>query len=274
MIRMATPFKDPRTGIFHFRRVIPAALRPFFNGASSEYKRTLKTRDPDEARQRYYPHAVIYEHKLAAAQRAFGSQQLRSARVMVHDFLDGQSNEQLRSVAQKLAALELGAFEYANGLTDHAPGARYDFGVPPGLDDLRDHASRTAMLNAVPDFMPLPWLETLQRVALLPTLDPIEWFIAAVASANALGWPLAAELYEAIGRAYQRIIPPRCPERLRLTLSRSTVPIGMPRAFSRPVRLRDGLTTPPQIPIVATIRDHAGASAFISDGDRLTRGQQ
>ena len=68
---MATPFKDPRTGIFHFRRGVPAALRPFFDGASSEYKRTLKTRDPDEARQRYHPHAVIYEQKLAAARRAF-----------------------------------------------------------------------------------------------------------------------------------------------------------------------------------------------------------
>lgn len=95
---------------------------------------------------------------------------------MVDDFLDGESDEQLRGVAQKLAALELRGFEYANGLTDYAPGARYDFGVPPGLDDLRDHANRTAMLNAVPDFMPLPWLETLQRVAALPTLDPIAWF--------------------------------------------------------------------------------------------------
>lgn len=202
MIRMAAPFKDPRTGIFYFRRVIPAALRPFFDGASSEYKRTLDTRDPDEARQRYHPHAVIYEQKLAAARRAVASRHLRSARVMVDDFLDGESDEQLRGVAQKLATLELGAFEHTNGLIDHAPGARYDFGVPPGLDDLRDHASRTAMLNAVPDFMPLPWLETLQRVAALPSLDPIEWFIAAVASANALGWPLAPELHEAIGRAY------------------------------------------------------------------------
>ena len=111
MIRMATPFKDPRTGIFYFRRVVPAALRPFFDGASSEYKRTLETRDPDEARQRYHPHAVIYEQKLAAARRALASQQLRSARVMVDDFLDGESDEQLRGVAQKLAALELGAFE-------------------------------------------------------------------------------------------------------------------------------------------------------------------
>ncbi len=56
MIRIAAPFKDPRTGIFHFRRIIPVALRPFFDGGASEYKRTLDTRDPDEARQRYHPH--------------------------------------------------------------------------------------------------------------------------------------------------------------------------------------------------------------------------
>lgn len=124
VIRMATPFEDPRNGIFYFRRVIPAALRPFVNGASSEYKRTLETRDPNEACQRYHLHAVIYEQKLAAARRTLASRHLRKARVMLDDFLDGQSDEQLRGLAQKLAALELGAFEYANGLTDHAPGAR------------------------------------------------------------------------------------------------------------------------------------------------------
>jgi len=58
------------------------------------------------------------------------------------------------------------------------------------------------MLSAVPDLLPLSWLETLQRVAALPTLEPIEWFIAAVAMANDLGWPLTHELHGAIGRAY------------------------------------------------------------------------
>jgi integrase len=202
VIRMAAPFKDPRTGILYFRRVIPAALRPFFDGGASEYKRTLDTRDPDEARQRYHPHAVVYEQKLAAARRTRASHHLRSARAMVDDFLDGQPDEDLRGVAQKLAALELGAFDHANGLTDDAPGARYDFGISPGLDDLRDHASRITMLSAVPDLLPLSWLETLQRVAALPTLEPIEWFIAAVAMANDLGWPLTHELHAAIGRAY------------------------------------------------------------------------
>lgn len=67
---MAAPFKDPRTGIFHFRRVIPVALRPFFDSGASEYKRT---RDPDEARQRYHPHAIVYERKLTAARRSLAS---------------------------------------------------------------------------------------------------------------------------------------------------------------------------------------------------------
>jgi hypothetical protein len=59
VIRMVAPFKDPRTGIFYFRRVAPAARRPFFDGSSIEYKRTLETRAPDEARQRYHPHARL-----------------------------------------------------------------------------------------------------------------------------------------------------------------------------------------------------------------------
>ncbi len=74
MIRMAAPFKDPCTGIFCFRRVVHATLRPFFDGASAKYKRTLDTRDADEARQRYHPHAIVYDQKPAAARRSLASQ--------------------------------------------------------------------------------------------------------------------------------------------------------------------------------------------------------
>ncbi|MBB5712292.1 site-specific integrase [Sphingomonas xinjiangensis] len=199
---MATPSKDPRTGIFYFRRVVPAALRPFFDGGTSEYKRTLDTRDPEEARQRYHPHAVVYEQKLAAARRALSSQHLRSARAMVDAYLEDTSEQQLQGIAQKLASLEFGAFTHAHGLTDHDPGARYDFGTPPTLDDLRDHGDRKAMLEAIPDFKPLPWLETLQRVAALPSLDPIDWAIVMVAFDHGVVQPIEPPLYEAIGRAF------------------------------------------------------------------------
>jgi hypothetical protein len=70
VICIAAPFKDPRTGVFYFRRVVPEALRLFCDGASREYERTLDTRDPDEVRQLSHPHAIIYDQKLAAAQRS------------------------------------------------------------------------------------------------------------------------------------------------------------------------------------------------------------
>jgi integrase len=199
---MAAPFKDPRTGIFHFRRVIPAALRPFFNGAASEYKRTLGTRDPEVARERYHPHAVVYEQKLASAKRALASGHLRSARAMVDAYLEGSSDRQLQGIAQKLASLELGAFRHAHGLTDYDPGARYNFGTPPTADDLRDHGDRKAMLEAVSDFSPLPWLETLQRISDLADLHPIDWAIMAIAYGNRVTLPIEPALYEAIGRAF------------------------------------------------------------------------
>ncbi|MBB3910912.1 DUF6538 domain-containing protein [Sphingomonas desiccabilis] len=199
---MASPFKDPRTGIFYFRRVIPVALRPLFDGVSSGYKRTLDTRDPDEARQRNHPHAVIFEQKLAAARRALTTKQLHSARAMLEAYLVDTSEQQLQGIAQKLALLELGAFTYAHGLTDHDPGGRYDFGTPSTPDDLRDHGDRKAMLEAIPDFRPLPWLETLQRVAALPSLDPIDWAIVMIAFDNGIVQPIEPTLYEAIGRAF------------------------------------------------------------------------
>ncbi|MBD8678919.1 hypothetical protein IFT55_10715 [Sphingomonas sp. CFBP 13720] len=182
MIRMAAPFKDPRTGIFHFRRVIPVALRPLFDGGASEYKRTLDTRDPDEARQRYHPHAIVYEQKRTAARRSLASKQLRSARTMVDANLDGVSDQQLQGMAQKLASLELGAFRHVHGLTDHDPAARYDFGNPPERTDLQNFGDRKAMLGAISDFSPLPWLETLQRISALPSLHPVDWAILAVAT--------------------------------------------------------------------------------------------
>lgn len=59
MIRMTAPFRDPRTGIFYFRRVVPEALRPFFDASRTEYKRSLDTRDPNEARERFPAFALI-----------------------------------------------------------------------------------------------------------------------------------------------------------------------------------------------------------------------
>jgi hypothetical protein len=84
---------------------------------------------------------------------------------------------QLQRLAMKLAMLDAGSFGYALGLNDSAAAGRYDFGEPPCRVDLRDHQTRKRMLEAVPALKPLPWLETLQRIAALPSLQPIDWAI-------------------------------------------------------------------------------------------------
>lgn len=202
MIRMARPFKDPRTGIFYFRRVVPQPLRPFFDGGATEYKRSLDTRDIEEAKARYPAHAVIYEQKLAAARRALLNNHVGSARAWVDSWLGERDDAWLRRTAMKLAMLETGAFTEALGLAPASSASRYDFGSPPSADDLRDHRSRKRMLEAVSDFQPLPWLETLQRIAALPSMQPIDWAITTIAKSAGVDAPAGSELSDAIGRAF------------------------------------------------------------------------
>lgn len=47
---MAQPFRHPTTGAFYIRRKVPAELRPFIG---HEFKRSLKTGDPAEAKARF-----------------------------------------------------------------------------------------------------------------------------------------------------------------------------------------------------------------------------
>lgn len=68
MIKMATPQKDPRTGIFYLRRGIPVELRPFFNG-KHEHKVSLGTRDPGQAKARFSEPNAAYEQQLEIARR-------------------------------------------------------------------------------------------------------------------------------------------------------------------------------------------------------------
>jgi integrase len=65
VIRMSAPFKDPRTGIYYFRKVIPSELRAAFG--KREYKVSLGTRDPADARSKMAEPAAAYERLLAHA---------------------------------------------------------------------------------------------------------------------------------------------------------------------------------------------------------------
>ena len=92
---------------------MPEALRSHFGDRRTQYKRSLDTRDPAEARERYPAHAVVYEQKLAAARRALLNQNSRSATAMVDAYLANRDTAQLQRMAMKLAMLEAGSFRYA-----------------------------------------------------------------------------------------------------------------------------------------------------------------
>ncbi|MDB5544283.1 MAG: recombinase XerD, partial [Hyphomicrobiales bacterium] len=52
-LAMARPWKHPKTGIYWLRKRVPEDLRPLVG--KQEYKRSLKTKDPAEAKR---PHAA------------------------------------------------------------------------------------------------------------------------------------------------------------------------------------------------------------------------
>jgi hypothetical protein len=62
--RLSQPFRNPRTGIFYFRRVIPKPFRAILG--KWEWKRSLGTKSFAEAKARYLQAAHQYESALDA----------------------------------------------------------------------------------------------------------------------------------------------------------------------------------------------------------------
>lgn len=58
-IRMSSPYKDPRSGIYYIRRGVPSKLK---EQLGSIYKRSLETRDPVEAKLRFTVELAKCEH--------------------------------------------------------------------------------------------------------------------------------------------------------------------------------------------------------------------
>ena len=52
VLGMARPWKHPKTGVYWFRKVVPAKLRPLVG--KTEVRRTLRTKDPREAARRFH----------------------------------------------------------------------------------------------------------------------------------------------------------------------------------------------------------------------------
>lgn len=68
-MQLATPWKHKDSGVFYLYRQIPAPLRPAFGGRQFE-KKSLKTKDPDEARRLYAAANAAFELQLEGARTA------------------------------------------------------------------------------------------------------------------------------------------------------------------------------------------------------------
>ncbi|WP_460140475.1 DUF6538 domain-containing protein [Pseudomonas sp. S2_E01] len=74
---MAQPFKHPTSGVFYLRRRVPDELRP---ALGREYKRSLSTRDPNEAKARFASEWSKSEEAFSAARARLSGVEGLSAR--------------------------------------------------------------------------------------------------------------------------------------------------------------------------------------------------
>ena len=79
MAIMPNPIKDPKTGVYKIRQVIPPALRPFVEGNKGELKRSLDTKDPQEAKAKAVEVNLEFQVILAAARNKLALQESKAA---------------------------------------------------------------------------------------------------------------------------------------------------------------------------------------------------
>jgi hypothetical protein len=176
VIKMATPQKDPRTGIYQLRRGIPKHLRPFLGGRW-EHKVSLETRDPEEAKRRFTGVNAVFEAMLEAAARLQRASQRDNAVEIADAYLASHTRDDLQRTAMQLSRLESGSHAYRFGHGGQWGVGHQDFGPTPTTEDLRDRRGRKVMLEAVHDLQALSWLETVRRIRALPTMHPLQWMI-------------------------------------------------------------------------------------------------
>jgi integrase len=110
---MATPFKHPKTGVYYIRRAVPEELREVIGKA--EYKKSLGTKDPSEAKKKFP--AALHESEAAFARA-------RNSR----DAVDVLTDTQIKEVGDAWAAHCLGEDEELrlDGLTDREYAKRQE----------------------------------------------------------------------------------------------------------------------------------------------------
>ena len=61
VLRMASPYKHPKTGMYWFRRRVPDALRPYVG--KTILQRTLDTKNPFEAKRNFLTVAAAVDRE-------------------------------------------------------------------------------------------------------------------------------------------------------------------------------------------------------------------
>ena len=69
MATMATPWKHPKTGVYYFRRAVPADAQPKVGKAM--IKRSLRTKSPREASRLFAIENAKFEEQIALARSGF-----------------------------------------------------------------------------------------------------------------------------------------------------------------------------------------------------------
>jgi hypothetical protein len=102
---MATPFKDPRTGMLYLRRGVPEGLRPAFEGRSI-FKVSLRTKDAADARAVFTIENAKFEDRLKDARRQLAEGTLAPTPVaLIRRWTNASGIGQALSGSQKLSAL-------------------------------------------------------------------------------------------------------------------------------------------------------------------------
>ncbi|WP_237709525.1 site-specific integrase [Pseudomonas oryzihabitans] len=142
---MAQPFLHPSSGVFYLRRRVPDELRPVLG---REYKRSLKTRDPAEAKAR---HAVEWTR----SEEAFSLARAQLASVQV------LTKRDMQQLAARWFRQELEALEQSGNFRAWLPPAS-DATVVETLHGWEEHREYLTIRQAVAEDDETDWLSVMR----------------------------------------------------------------------------------------------------------------
>lgn len=184
---MARPWKHTKTGVYYFRRVVPEALRPFVpkGDARSEYKRSLRTKEPGKAKRLYADAAAICDDYFAVLratkEKAVTGPVVQAPSPSVAALPDGVAVPSLRTLAGELGQ------EVLRRNAEPPPAAAFNRSIPPGpwgskSDPWTRHryvlalSKRAHAPATTEEYVTTPAREFLQGRAIVLTLEQWEEF--------------------------------------------------------------------------------------------------